>query len=292
MSRRLATLVGFSAVLMWSVLALLSAASGAVPPFQLAAMTFLVGGSLGTASWLFRPQAAASLRQDWRVWALGVAGLFGYHFVYFSAIRRAPPAEVSLIAFLWPLLLVVLSAFLPGERLRAHHVIGVVLGLGGAFMVITGGGSLALQDGLSSGHLLALGCAVIWSGYSVLSRRLGKVPTDVVAGFCLATAALALFCHLAFETTAWPQTAGQWLAVAGLGLLPVGAAFYAWDYGVKHGDIMVLGASSYAGPLLSILILVATGYAKAHWSVAIACLLITTGALIAAKDLFLARRTT
>jgi len=118
MSRRAATLVGLIAVLMWALLALLSAASGDVPPFQLAAMTFLIGGLLGVASWPFRPGAIASLAQNWRVWALGVAGLFGYHFVYFSAIRAAPPVEVSLLAYLWPLFLVVFSALLPGERLR------------------------------------------------------------------------------------------------------------------------------------------------------------------------------
>ncbi len=289
MSRKLATMVGFTAVLMWSILALLSAASGNVPPFQLAAMTFLIGGSLGAASWLFRPNAISSLRQNWCVWCLGIAGLFGYHFVYFSAIRNAPPVEVSLIAYLWPLLLVVFSAFLPGERLRAHHITGVVMGLCGAILVITGRETLALREGIKPGHLLAFACAIIWSGYSVLSRRSGKVPTGVVAGFCLGTSLLALLCHIAFETTVWPQTTGQWLAVVGLGLLPVGAAFYTWDYGVKHGDIMVLGALSYAGPLLSILVLVAAGYAEMRWPIVAACILITAGALIAAKDL-IARR--
>jgi drug/metabolite transporter (DMT)-like permease len=148
--------VGFTAVLMWSVLALMSAASGAVPPFQLAAMTFFIGGMMGVATWPFRPAALKSLVQDWRVWLLGVGGLFGYHFVYFSAIRAAPAVEVSLIAYLWPLFLVVFSALLPGEKLKSHHLLGVVFGLGGAVLVITRGESLGLQDGIKTGHLLAL----------------------------------------------------------------------------------------------------------------------------------------
>lgn len=289
MSRPAATAIGFTAVLMWAVLALMSAASGAVPPFQLAAMTFLIGGLIGAVTWPFRKGAIAALVQDWRVWALGVGGLFGYHFVYFSAIRSAPAVEVSLIAYLWPLFLVVFSALLPGEKLRLHHMIGVVFGLAGAVLVITRGETLALRDGLQTGHLLAFACAIIWAGYSVLSRRFDSVSTDVVAGFCLVTAALAGLSHLAFETTVWPQTAMQWAAVAGLGLLPVGAAFYAWDYGVKHGDIMVLGASSYAAPLLSTLVLVVAGFAPLHWSVAAACILITAGAVIAAKDMIFRR---
>ncbi|MFN0193000.1 MAG: DMT family transporter [Aestuariivirga sp.] len=275
---------------MWALLALLSAATGAVPPFQLAAMTFLVGSLIGVISWMFRPGAAAELKQDWRVWALGVGGLFGYHFVYFSAIRAAPAVEVSLIAYLWPLLIVVFSAFLPGEKLKLHHVIGAVLGLLGATLVITRGQDFALSEGLQTGHLLALACAFIWSGYSVLSRRFGTVSTDVVTGFCLATCILSFLSHLAFERTVWPQDVTQWLAVLALGLLPVGAAFYAWDYGVKRGDIMFLGAASYSAPLLSTLVLIAAGFANLDWSIALACLLITAGAAIAAKDMIFRRK--
>ena len=216
---------------------------------------------------------------------VGVGGLFGYHLVYFSAIRAAPAVEVSLLAYLWPLFLVLLSALLPGERLRIHHVIGVVLGLAGAILVITRGEGTALANGIGTGHVLAFACAFIWSGYSVLSRRLGAISTDAVTGFCLVTALLSLIFHLLFEQTVWPEDAQQWLAVIGLGLFPVGAAFYAWDYGVKNGDIMVLGATSYVSPLLSTLILVASGFAAAHWSIALACLLITAGAVIAAKDM-------
>jgi drug/metabolite transporter (DMT)-like permease len=287
-SQRSATLVGFTAVLMWAFLALFSTAAKAIPPFQLAAMSFFIGGALGAITWPFRPRSIAVLRQqDWRLWALGIASLFGYHFVYFTAIRNAPPVEVSLIAYLWPLFLVVFSAFLPGEKLRPHHVVGVVLGLIGAVVVITRGQGFTLGDGLKLGHILALPCALIWSGYSILARRFGTVPTDVVAGFCLAAAVLSLVSHLAFETTVWPLDGLQWLSVAGLGLFPLGLAFYTWDYGLKHGDIMVLGALSYAAPLLSTLVLIGFGFAQFDWSIALACALITGGAVIAAKDMIL-----
>ena len=87
------------------------------------------------------------------------------------------------------------------------------------------------------------------------------------------------------ETTVWPETMTQWLAVAALGIGPVGAAFYAWDVGMKRGDIRVLGAASYATPLLSTAFLIAAGFAKASTTIAIAALLIAGGGLIAAKDM-------
>ena len=285
MTKTFSTLIGFAAIVTWSFLALLSTAAGPIPPFQLAAMTFFLGGLVGASSWLFRPQAVRALRQPWQVWALGVAGLCIYHCAYFFAIQSAPPVEVSLIAYLWPLLIVVFAAFLPGERLRFHHVLGALLGLAGAVTVITKGGTVGLADGIRPGHVIALFCAFIWSGYSVLSRRFGAVPTDVVAGYCLITAAVALVLHLALESTVMPEGATAWTAIVVLGAIPLGAAFYAWDWGCKHGDIMIIGAVSYAAPLFSVVILIATGYGAYHWSVALACGLIIAGALIGAKDM-------
>jgi drug/metabolite transporter (DMT)-like permease len=281
MTTRAATSIGFTAILLWSLLALFTAASGTVPPFQLAAMTFLVGGLVGVASWIGRGQGIRVLKQPPAVWALGIAGLFGYHALYFAALRLAPPAEAGLINYLWPLLIVLFSAFLPGERLRVAHVAGALLGFAGVVVLIAGRGALDARAEYLPGYFCAFACAFFWSGYSVLSRRFGQVPTDAVAGFCLATAALSLVCHLLFETTVWPQTSVQWLAILALGLGPVGAAFYVWDIGVKRGDIRLLGVASYAAPVLSTLILVVAGYAEPTLTLALACGLIVLGALAA-----------
>ena len=283
--RGLATAIGFSAVLMWALLALFTAASGKVPPFQLSAMCFAIGGCIGLTRWISVPQARAALaRQPWKAWVLGVGGLFGYHFFYFTALRNAPAVEAGLIAYLWPLLIVLFSALLPGERLAWHHIAGAMLAFAGAALIVTRGESLDIDPRYTFGYLAACVCALTWSGYSVLSRRFAAVPTDVVTGFCLATAILSALCHVAIEETVWPADAGQWLAVAGLGLLPVGLAFYAWDHGVKRGDIQLLGVSSYAAPLLSTILLIAFGFAPLTWAVVAAAFLVTAGAALAAKD--------
>jgi drug/metabolite transporter (DMT)-like permease len=289
--RFVATLIGFGAVLMWALLALFTAASGNVPPFQLSAMCFAIGAAIGFAATAGRrkrerPQG----RIPWQAYLLGIGGLFGYHFLYFTALRHAPAVEASLICYLWPMLIVTGSALMPGERLGWHHLVGVACGFAGTALIVTGGEGFALKAEYAYGYAVAIAAAFTWSGYSLLSRRFSAVPTEIVAVYCLATAVLSLFAHLALETTVWPQGIVEWLAVAGLGILPVGAAFYVWDYGVKHGDIQVLGASSYAAPLISTVILIAAGQAAPTWAIAIACLLITGGAAIAAKDLFLTRR--
>jgi drug/metabolite transporter (DMT)-like permease len=287
---RSATFVGFSAIAMWAVLALLTDSTGDIPPLQLTAMTFAIAALCGMASWLFRP--GAKLKQIWRSlnvapvsWLIGVGGLSGYHFAYFTALENAPAVDASLIAYLWPLFIVLGSALMPGERLAIHHVCGAALGLAGAAMIVTKGGSVSFEAQYTFGYAMAFGCALLWSAYSLLSRRLANVPTDAVTGFCAATALVAFTVHLLFEETVWPGDTSQWGAVILLGVLPVGAAFFAWDYGVKHGNIQILGAAGYASPLLSTLVLVLAGHTQLTIYIALACLLITGGALLASKDM-------
>src|SRR6202165_661405 len=262
MTSRTATLIGLTAILMWSLLAVLTVATGKIPAFQLAAMTFAVGALVGSLTWIGRPDAIRSLSQQPTAWIVGVGGLFGYHGLYFLALRFAPPAEAGLLNYLWPLLIVLFSALLPGERLAPHHIIGALLGLFGTALLFAGNSGGGFAPGQVPGLVAAFVAAFVWAAYSVMSRKLKAVPTDAVAGFCLATALLAALVHGLVEQTVWPDTMTQWLSVAALGVGPVGAAFYAWDIGMKRGDIRVLGAASYAAPLLSTTFLMVAGFAK------------------------------
>lgn len=286
-----ATLIGFSAVAMWALLALFTDASGSVPPFLLSAMTFAIGTLVGLAARLVAPPQARPAIIPPVVWLIGVAGLFGYHFLYFTALRNAPAVEASLIAYLWPLFIVLGSALMPGERLQWHHVAGAALGLLGTVLIVTKGGGVAFEGRYAFGYLMAFACAFVWASYSLLSRRFAEVPTSIVTWFCAATSVLSAICHFLLEETVLPANASEWLAVLGLGLMPVGAAFYAWDFGVKRGNIQVLGAASYAAPLLSTLVLIVTGFAEPTFTILAACVLITGGAVLAAKSMLFRKRT-
>src|SRR6185437_13922379 len=203
MTSRTATLIGLTAILMWSLLSVMTVATGRIPAFQLAAMTFAIGALVAFASFIFRPSAFGALKQPLVAWVVGVGGLFGYHALYFLALRFAPPAEAGLLNYLWPLLIVLFSSLLPGERLAAHHIVGAMLGLSGTVLLFAGNASF--EAGQVPGLIAAFVAAFVWATYSVLSRRLKSVPTDAVAGFCAVTALLAALVHMLVETTVWPD---------------------------------------------------------------------------------------
>ena len=282
MTRGRATAIGLVAVLLWALLALLTVGTAPVPPFQLNAICFTIGGIAGLV-WSAATGGLGRLRRvPLAAYGLGVGGLFGYHAFYFSALRLAPPAEASLIAYLWPLLIVLFSGFLPGERLRAGHLLGALVAFAGAAVLVLRAAD-GLGGGMAMGYVFAGLCALTWSSYSVLSRRFAAVPTDAVTVFCLATAVLSAVLHLALEDTAWPEGTRGWAATVLLGLGPVGLAFYVWDIGVKKGDIQLLGVASYAAPLLSTVILVLAGITPPAPTLLLAAVLIAGGAALAAR---------
>ena len=279
-----ATLIGSISVFLWGTLALFTRMTeGAIPEFQMMAMTFAIAFLLMSARWIGQKRSGLRyIRQPVAAWVIGVAGLFGYHFVYFKAMTLAPAVEVSLLAYLWPLLIVIFSALLPGEKLRAVHLIGACLALVGCWILI-GRNHQGFQSQYMQGYLLALCCALIWSSYSVLSRLVKAVPTDAVGWFCLATAILSFICHLILEETVWPSGWMQWVGIIGLGLGPVGIAFFTWDYGVKHGNLQLLGTLAYSAPLISVVLLVLAGESEASWTLFYASIAIVSGSLIAGR---------
>jgi drug/metabolite transporter (DMT)-like permease len=285
-----ATLVGLSTFAMWAPLALLTAFSGDVPPFLLSAIAFGIGTAVGIAAQIAFPSFRQRAHVPPAAWLVGIAGLFGYHFLYFTALKNAPAVEANLISYLWPLLIVLGSALMPGERLGWHHIAGAAAGLAGTALIVARDGGLSFEGQYAMGYLAAACAAVFWSSYSLLSRRFGSVPTSTVTWFCGATAVLSAICHLLLEQPVWPANGAEWTAIILMGVFPLGAAFFTWDYGVKHGHIQLIGTASYIIPMLSTMLLILAGRAEPSIHLLIACLLITGGATLAAKNIILRPR--
>jgi drug/metabolite transporter (DMT)-like permease len=270
-----ATLYALATIALWSSLALMSTRLAALPPFLLVGLALCIGSLCGLPRW-----------REWRVppatLLLGCYGLFGYHFCIFLALRFAPPLEANLINYLWPLLIVLLSPLiLPGMRLNGRHIVGGLLGLAGCLFIILGHGTVALEGRHALGYGLAALAALMWSTYSLLTRRVPPFSTGAVGGFCLASGVLSLLAHAALEPAYWPSTSEwMWLLVMGLG--PMGLAFFTWDAALKRGDARAIGTLAYLTPLVSTTLLATVGGGQFGWQAAAAMVLILSGAWLGA----------
>ncbi|WP_374319097.1 aromatic amino acid exporter YddG [Pseudoxanthomonas kaohsiungensis] len=281
---RNATLAGLLAILLWSSLALLTVATDGLPPFQVLAIAFAVAGALGLLRAGLRGKTGWSeLRQPVSALALSTGALFGYHALYFIALKRAPAVEANLLNYLWPLLIVVFAGFLPGVRIRPLQWIGTGLGLAAAILLVSGGQRLAVSASHLPGYLAAITAAVVWAAYSVLNRRHAQVPSAAITVACVGVAVLGALAHLAIETPVAP-TPLQWSALLLMGIGPTGAAFWLWDTGTKRGDIALLGSLSYLAPLLSTALLVLSGRVQPHPVQAMALALLLAGAWLSTRS--------
>lgn len=270
-----ANLYALGAIALWASLAALAVSLAHVPPFLLTGIALVIGS---VPAWPLVWRNPSVWRIPPRTLALGVYGLFAYHFLLFIALRHAPPVEANLVNYLWPLLIVVLApVLLPGVVLRPAHVLAALLGFGGAALAIAGG--RALSGALSWGYLPALASAFIWASYSLLTKRVAAFPTTAIGLFGLVSGLLSLLCHVLLE----PSTALQardWALLAVLGLGPLGASFYLWDKALKLGDARHIGILSYLTPLASTALLVLVSGRPFTASIALATVLIVSAAVL------------
>lgn len=274
-----ANLLALGAIALWASLAALGVSLSHVPPFLLTGLALLVGSVIAL------PLSRFDFRQ-WRVplstLAIGVYGLFGFHFLLFIALRHAPPVQANLVNYLWPLGIVVMAPlFLPGVSLALRHVLAALLGFAGAALAILGGAGGA-QAVWAWGYLPALGSAFIWASYSLLTQRVRSFPTAAIGSFALVSGLLSLLCHAWLEP-ATALSARDWGLVVLMGLGPLGGAFFLWDAALKRGDARQIGVLSFLTPLLSTLALLWVRGEPPSLSVALAAVMIIGAAVLATR---------
>ncbi len=274
------TLYALGAIALWGSLAPLGFLLAHVPPFLLTGLGLLVGSLIALPLSGGKP---ASLKVPLRTLALGVYGLFGFHFLLFIALRHAPPVQANLVNYLWPLGIVLMAPlFLPGMRLRGLHVVAALLGFAGAALAILGGRGNALQGGFAWGYLPALASAFVWASYSLLTQRVPPFPSAAIGLFGLVSGGLSLACHGLLEPSVTLSDTDWWLIVA-MGLGPLGAAFYLWDAALKQGDARQIGVLSFITPLLSTLALLWVRQEAPSPSVLLAAAMIIGAAVLGSK---------
>ena len=270
-----ANLYALGAIALWASLASLGVSLTHIPPFLLTGIALIIGS---VPAWPFVLRDPSHWRIPLRTLALGVYGLFAYHFLLFIALRNAPPVEANLVNYLWPLFIVVLSpVVLPGVHLRWPHVLAALLGFGGAAIAIMGG--RALTGTLEWGYVPALAAAFIWATYSLLTKRVAAFPTTAIGLFGLVSGVLSLLCHVALEPAA-TLAPRDWMLLAVLGLGPLGASFFMWDKALKLGDARHIGILSYITPLASTALLILVSGRSFTWSIALATAMIISAAVM------------
>jgi drug/metabolite transporter (DMT)-like permease len=285
--RRGATLIGALGVVLWATETLLLTFTGDVPPLEIVALAFGTAAALSAVPWIASgrfPQGV--FRYPLKVWLVTVGALVGYHACIYYAVQHAPPAPAALLQGTTPLMIVLGSALLPGERLRWWHLLGTLLGLCGVLALVSGDAPGQLIGSAPNFYLALVGVAAgLWGFYSLATRTFAEIPTSALGIFYAVAALSAGAAHVSFERWVTPDLA-ELVAILALGAFPMGLALYCWDHGMKRGDLQALGGFSYSEPLLGAVFVAIAGQGNLTASMLWAGLLIIAGAAFGSWSVF------
>jgi drug/metabolite transporter (DMT)-like permease len=243
------------AIVCWATLAAaLYRSLGALAPQQVLAYGMGVAGiALLAWDWMrgFPP---------WRTFpgvrslALGLYGIFGYHALLVGAFALAPPVQANVLNYTWPLWIIVLGGAGTGQPLTLRPALGGIVGLAGTVVALEpwrgappGGAAPWI------GYALALGAGFCWGSFTVLLRHTPGAGR-ALGWWCAQAAGVAALWMVAGNV---PFRIGgeSLLAVAYVGLLPLGAAFALWEVAARRCALRTLGLLSYLTPPLSTVLL-------------------------------------
>jgi drug/metabolite transporter (DMT)-like permease len=178
---------------------------------QLTAIRFASGALFSLAAFRLRPglYRPRNLRL---LWTRGLSG--GVVVVlYFLALARIPAGEAGLLFNLFPVLAVLLSVRVFGERPTVHLALGLLLATAGVALVL-GGGTARL--GVGAGEALALGAALFAAVSAVTIRAMRGTDNAQTIFFYFCVGGLPV--AIPFALGPWPGDARAWALALVLGV--------------------------------------------------------------------------
>ena len=232
-----------------------------VPPFLLAALRFLVAGSV-LSGWMIARGARLPSRREWASVLLIAFLIFVVDYgLVFWAERRVPSGVTAVIMATIPLFMALSEiTILRTQKLTARLALALLIGIGGVAVLMSHSVSLGGAPVDRTGALALIVGAVGWSIASALSRKLPLPASKVMSsgvqmlagGVLLALAAAALGEFRGFS----PQTVsrGAWLALLYLIVFGSIIAFTAYVWLIHHESPTRVGTYAYVNPVVAVLL--------------------------------------
>ncbi|UYG07026.1 DMT family transporter [Halomonas sp. M4R1S46] len=266
------------------------AASASIDPIALAFLRWSLASALLLPFVANRLLAARrALAVSWK--GIVVASFFGitaFNTSVYIAGNHIGATHMSLVNAAAPILILLLSVSLLGERVSWVGILGMLLAAGGILLSARDGGSADLTVDMGRGlawMTLAASCFAI---YTVMFRRLlGRLPFMVLVGSSFLMGTLLLLPLFAWRVAVvgMPEWSGQNLFLIGYaGIAASLVAFVCWNRAVALIGAAQAGYVYYLVPFLSAaLSVVFLGELPGPWTL-VAAPLVVLGIVLAVRD--------
>jgi drug/metabolite transporter (DMT)-like permease len=192
-------------------------------------------------------------RKDWiQFMLLGLFGIVGYHFFFFSALRHTQVANTAIINALSPIVTAVMAAFFIRERLRLKNYIGVFLAVAGVLALLSKGKieNLALLN-INVGDGLMLAAVISWALYALLVKKMSrKYSGFTITFYATLFGVLLLFIFVLAED--YPQQISQMSSASLLAVIYMGMGASGVGYLLYNMSIIEIGPTKTSGMVYSL----------------------------------------
>lgn len=222
-------------------------------------------------------------RGDWKLlWGSAVC-MLGFVYVFSLAFNTASPIDIALILTFQPILVVIINAIFKHEHVSILEVVGMIVALGGALLVILGGGNF--DSGRLIGDFYAVVCALTYAVYLVIiegpSKRYGTV--SLMKWVFLLTALLAL--PLIFTVSArmpifTHAEALPWLLLLFIILFPTVYCYMVTPPAIRLVGSEVLAFYQYLVPVITTVVAIAVKMDSFHWYQPVSFVIIVAGVIL------------
>lgn len=289
MTKNLATLIGFSAILQWStIIGLLKKVSSSIGADL--AVLFMYSLSAVLLFALFR---IPNLKQIPRKYLFGATALFVVYEICFSyAIALAQNAqqaiEISLVNYLWPSMTILMLILFKELKFNKWVILGLGISLAGVFYIQTGNGAIDLAAVISHmqsnplSYGLAFVGASLWSLYCVMTKKYSQGYNPITLFFIVTSAVLWLKILILH-----PEQFAQIVHIDATTLMYMlmvstvtGLGYAAWNIGINRGNITMLVTLSYFSPIFSPIMsiwILQTPLSKTFW---LGAVMVTLGSFV------------
>ncbi|GJL81411.1 MAG: membrane protein [marine bacterium B5-7] len=258
--QRKAYLFALLAVLCWSTVAAafklsLAHLNSAALVFYSALTATLFLGVVSIGSGAVKNLREWNTKDVVRSAVLGSLNPFLYYVILFAAYDLLPAQEAQPLNFTWPVVLVVLSAILFRQPIRASAYLALAVSFTGVVVIATHGNPLSFRLTDPLGVALALASTIVWALYWLYSSRDERDPVNrLLVNFCFGLFYVALYCGLTgqFEI---PNPKGLFGSVY-IGLVEMGLAFIFWLKALRYSHSTAeVGNLIYLTPFASLVVI-------------------------------------
>jgi drug/metabolite transporter (DMT)-like permease len=186
-----------------------------------------------------------------KIGVLGFLGTYVYYVLLYGALALTSASEGFILAYTWPMLVIMLAFPLLKERLTVKKLCSIFISFLGIVVIVTHGRIFALSFTSLQGDMLALGGAGVFALFSVLGKK--YYYDQVVSVFIYFVTALVFITPTLFLFSSLKMPSFHvWLWLLLNGFVVNGVSYIFWFKALEYGDTSVISNALYVTPFLSL----------------------------------------